>query len=116
MLTMIPTFGQASLSHPLDTAIASMSIASIETSPANDLERMAQLVRLNNRLFAKLKALRVQIREAIAYSHRPNANRHLAIARLDQLQAKRSRSLALLRSHRYEAQSLLAHYQTQPSS
>ncbi|HEU5117431.1 MAG TPA: hypothetical protein VFT74_12375 [Isosphaeraceae bacterium] len=71
---------------------------------------MAYLLQSNNRLFADLRALRAQIREALTYLNNPSANHLLALAQLHRLQTRRSRTLSLLRSHRIEAQNLLARY------
>lgn len=111
MMTLTPGLvSQPKFLHAFSLPTATDSPA---TGANNDLRRMAQLVHLNNQLFDDVKALRVQIREALAYLSRPHANHALALARLHRLQTKRSGLLALLRSHRIEALALLARY---PSS
>ncbi len=115
MLLTISTFGPCAPSTSLQAVpdLPPSNSSPATPPPANDLQRMAQLLRGNDRLFADLRALRAQIREALAYLNNPSANHLLALARLHRLQTRRSRTLALLRSHRIEAQTLLARY---PSS
>lgn len=104
-----PTLGAFASPIQFTSMPASNSCPKPEPIP-NDLQRMAQLLQLNDRLFVELRALRAQVREAWSYLLRPDSNQTLGLARLQRLQAKRSGTLALLRSYRAEAQALLVRY------
>lgn len=100
------------LSCPLAAHLTSPSCLTA-SPPLNALERMAQIVRLNDQLFDRVRTLRDQIRQAELYLDQPGSNRSLAMARLQRLKTRRSGTLAQLRANRFEAQALLARY---PSS
>lgn len=70
------------------------------------LARAVALLRDNERLLRDLAASRRHLADALHYGARPDANPHLAAARLDQLRARRSRTLGLLRANRLIARQL----------
>jgi hypothetical protein len=73
---------------------------------------MVGLLRRGERLLAELRACRARIAEARAYLDRPDANPTLGLARLEQLRAKHSGWLALLRAQRIEARDLLGDHES----
>ena len=74
--------------------------------PPDHFGRIVALMKSNERLLKALAATRSQAAEAFAYLESPGGNRALGEARLDQLRAKRSGLLSLLRSNRLEAHAI----------
>ncbi len=74
---------------------------------ANPLERLAQLMRSNERLMDDLAASRARLETARAYLDEPGGNAPLGTAHLDRCRVKHSGILARLRGNRIEAFDLL---------
>lgn len=77
------------------------------TEPANAFARLAGLVRSNERYLEELKALNVRLAEANAYLETPSANLKLGLIYRGQVQARRARTLTLLRANRLAAREFL---------
>lgn len=74
----------------------------------NPLERLAQLLRANERLMGDLATSRARIWDARAYLDGPGGDLHFGEAHLDRCRIKHSGILAQLRANRIEALGLLA--------
>jgi hypothetical protein len=75
--------------------------------PEGPLADLVSLYRRNRELLRLLGQARAALREALAYSSRPDANPVLARARVDQIQDRRHRLLAELRANRLTARRFL---------
>lgn len=75
--------------------------------PEGPLAELVGLYQRNRELLRELAKARDALREALDYSARPDANPLLARARVDQVQDRRHRLLAVLRANRLTARRLL---------
>ncbi len=78
------------------------------TVAANPLERLAQIMRSNDRLMDELAVGRERVARARAYLDEPTCNARFGAAHLDRCRAKHAGVLAQLRANRIEALDLLA--------
>ncbi len=74
---------------------------------ANPLERLAQLIRSNDRLLDDLATSRQRIVAALTYLDKPGCNARFASAHLDRCRNRHAAILAQLRANRIEALDLL---------
>src|SRR5262249_55576894 len=89
-------------------AHAQADVRSREAGVFSIFESLVRIVHSNERLFKDLETLSVKIRRARAYLAEPGCNRILGNANLGRLRAKRSGTLAQLRTNRIEAWEILS--------
>jgi hypothetical protein len=85
------------------------SLRVLDQNPPPDelFGKLVTLYQQNRALLRQLDQARGALREAVDYAARPDANRLLAEARLEQVQDRRRQILAQLRANRLTARRLL---------
>ena len=105
--TPMPTSNRPIFDLPGEEARPFSSVKIPAVEPENDLEKLARLIRGNDRMAAELRSIAARLESAQEYLAKPGCNLPLGVAYFDRLRTRRSAVRAILRFNRLEARALL---------